>query len=124
MINLAVLVRLLVAHETAGVGGPVVGDWVGSIHSHDVPVKVDEALASDRRARTSHSVCRVANGTRESIINVPRVLGETGVAENLREVVALGAHRIRTVHTQVRRRKDISNQSSWGGSRTDFIASL
>lgn len=115
---------VLMTQEAAGIGCPVVRDGVRSIHGHHVPVKINQALATNGCTVATHAVCRMADRAGKPVVNMTRVFAEARIAQDLRKVVAFGADRIRPIDAQIRRREEIANQRSGRGSRADFVAPL
>ena len=93
--------RVVVASEAARVCRARIRNGSGSVCRDHVRVKIDEPLPRNARAAGTHSVGSMASGTRETVIDMPGVLGETGIRHDLIQVVTLGAHRIGTVHGEV-----------------------
>lgn len=87
------------AGQTAGICSPGIGDWGCSVRRDDVDVKIDEPLSGDAPAGAAHPMRSMASRTRETLVDVLRVLAETRVSHNLCQVVALPAKGIRAVHT-------------------------
>jgi hypothetical protein len=88
------VVRVVVARESAGVVGTIIGDWGPEISrdcifGHDFQVEVDHALARDVGRIRSHAVRGVAYGAGESCINMQRMLAKAGIGKNVREIVTL-----------------------------------
>ena len=87
------------ASESAGIGRLCVGNWLGSVGSDDADIEVDEPFSRDTAVDGAEAVTGVAGGTGEAIVDVPSVLREGGVGDDVGEVVALSAECIGSTHT-------------------------
>ena len=117
---------MIVADQTAGVGGAAVGNRDTAIGGDDVDIKIHEAFAGDGPRLCAHAVCGVANRAGEAILDMPGVLAETGVRDQLIEVVALRAQRVgaaisSALGAQDRVGKQIRNQPAGSGRLTELI---
>ena len=104
------LVRVLMARQGAGICQPGIGDGLPGVRRNDVHVKVHQALAADRAVHCAHPVGGVADRTAEAVIDVAGMLGEAGVGQDLRQVMAFRAERVWSIDTQVRIREQIGDQ--------------
>lgn len=87
-----------VTDQHAGVRDTVVGDGKAAVWRHHVDIEVDEPLAGDGSARSSHAVSRVAGGAAEAGADVVAVLIPARVLHDLvREIVTLAAQGVRPV---------------------------
>lgn len=66
----------------------------------------------------------VARRTGKACVDVARMLRETAIADDLREVVALGAHPVGTGHAQIRGGKQIGNRPARDGGLTELVTPL
>ena len=88
---------MIVADQTAGVGGAVVADGCRSIRRHDVLIEIHQALAGDIAGLRTHSVGRVAHRAGETILlNMASVFAEGRVIHDLRKIMTLRTQGIRT----------------------------
>lgn len=115
---------MLVADQCACVCSVIVGNWIRSIHSHNIGIKVDQPLPGNAGVDPSHAVGGVAGRARKAIIDMPGMLGETRVAYHAIQIVALRAHCVGAIHAEVRSRKQVADQCAGCGSAADFVASL
>ena len=119
------VVRGLVAHQCARIRSAVVRDGHSPIRGHHIHVKVDQSLAAHVSVAASHAVCRVAGGTGEAGVEVAGVLIPTGVLDDLAgQIMALSAHAVGPIHSQIRIGEEISNPLPRSGGLAEFIAAL
>src|SRR6266513_234602 len=115
---------MVVTRQAAGIRSSVVGNRRARVRRHNISVEVDQPLTGNTAVLATHAVRGVAGGAGKAIINMTRVLTEAGVRENLIQVVALGAQRIRAVHGQIRTRKQVGDQLPRRWSLAEFIVTL
>ena len=116
--------RVVVAGEATRVCSARIGNGSGSVCCDYVDVKIDESLPGNAPAAAAHSVGGMARGTRETIIDMARVLAEAGIREDLRQVVALRAERVRTVYAEIGAGIEVDDQHSRAGSLAEFVAAF
>src|SRR5208283_2953619 len=107
------IVRYLMAGQRAGVASAIVGNRQAAVGTHHVDVEIYQPLARDVGRRRAYAVSSVTDGAREAVpSNVIVVIAPTGIGEDLRQVVALGAHGVRAVYAQVRIGEGVGDQPS------------
>src|SRR5208282_1503526 len=52
----------------------------------------------------------MADRTAEAIVDMPSMLGKTGVGQDLRQIMAFRAHRVGAIDAEIRIRKQVGNQ--------------
>src|SRR5208282_25623 len=80
--------------------------------------------AGNCRARAAHAMRSVANGAREAVVDMQRVLRETGVRDDVGQIVALAAQRVRAIHAQIRIRIEIRDQLARRRRLTGHVLTL
>lgn len=116
--------RVIVTSKAARIGGPRIGNSICSVRRDDVNVKIYEPIPGDIPVAAAHPVGAMARGTRKAIIDMPGVLGKARVAQNLRQVVALPAHRVGTVHAEIRAGIEISDHQPGAHRLAELVAAL
>ena len=116
--------RVVVASKVAGIGCPRIRDGVCSFRRDDVDIKVDEPLSGDGGVIPAHAVSGVTDRTREAVVDVPGVLGEASVGEDLRQIVALRAHRVGTIHAEIGARIEIGDKQPGARSLAELITAF
>src|SRR5205807_3208767 len=104
------IVRHVVARERASVRALVVTHRRTRIRRHHIRVEADQTLPGCVRTAVAHAMPRMAGRTAKSRIDVLRMFREAGILHDIRQIVALRAHRVRTVHAEIRVRKHISDR--------------
>lgn len=115
---------MVVAGEGAGIGGAGIADGSGRVGGDDVDVEIDEAFAGDSGIAGTHAMRGMARGTREAIVDVAGMLGESGIGNNLIEVMALRAEGVGTVHGEVGAGKEVGDEQAGGGSLAELVTAL
>lgn len=100
---------MVVAGEAAGICGARVRNGHRAVRRDYIDIKIDEPCPGDVRVAATHSVSSMTDGTRESVIDMPGVLGKARVCDDLVQIVALRTHRVRTVHAEIGARIEIGN---------------
>lgn len=113
------------AQQCASVGAAVIGDGSRTVLPNHVRIEIHHALSRNRRRRCAHAVGGVANRTTKTVLGrMKAVLREAGIGENLRQVVALRAHGIRTGHAGVGSRKEIGDDAAGHRRLAELIIAL
>ena len=115
---------MVVARQAARIRSAVVRHRRTRIRCHDIGIKVNQPLARDASVLTTYSMCGVAGRARKPIINMSRVLAEAGIRENLIQIMALGAQRVRPIHGQIWAREQVSNQLAGRRGLAEFIVTF
>lgn len=115
---------MVVAGETAGVGGARIGDGSRSVRPDDIDVKIHEPFARNGCAGAAHAVSGVACGAGKAIIDVPRMFAEACICHDLIQVVTLSAKRIRTIDAEIRIGEEVVDQLARRRRLAEFIAAL
>src|SRR5215469_4141991 len=114
--------RSVVARQATRIPGAVVHNGSTAVLRHDPSIEIHHSLARNASGDSAHTVCGVANRTRETVVKVVGVAAEAGVTHDLGEVVAFDAHAVGTGGTQIRIGKKIRYRSTRNRSLTEFIA--
>ena len=113
------------ARERARVRRVIVRNRRSAIRAHHASIEVHESLPSDSRTQRSIAVCRVANRARETLIgNMQFMLLPANVGQNVIQIVALCAERIRSQRTEVGVRKSVRNQATGCRGLAGLIVTL
>ncbi len=116
--------RVVVASEAARICGTRIRNRTCSVWRDYVDVKIDEPFPGNVRIAATHSVGGMTRGTREAVIDVPGVLGEARVCDDLVQIVALRAHRVGTVHAEIGAGIEIGDKQPAGGSLAELITAF
>ena len=114
---------VVMACETARICGAGIGNSC-SVRGHEVDIKIDESFPGDGCVGAIHSVGSMTSGAREAVIDMTGVLGEARIRDDLVQIVALRAHRVRTVHAEVGTRIEIGDQQPGARSLAEIVAAL
>lgn len=101
------------AHQRARVCRSAIGNRFAGIWRNDAYVEIHQPFAANIAIHCAHPVRGVTDRTAEAIVDVTGMLAEAGVGQDLRQVMAFRAHRIRPIDTEIRIRKKIRNQLAW-----------
>ena len=91
-------VDVVVASQGAGIGSLRIRNWLGSVRRDDADIEIDQPFSRDTAVSGAEAVTSVARGAREAIVDVPSVLDEGGVGDDICEIVALSAKRVGAIH--------------------------
>ena len=116
--------RGIVTGQRAGVRSLVVGDRDSCIRSHDVRIEADQSLACRIGAAIPSSVPGVAGRATEPRLDVLGMLRKTRILQHIGKVVALRAHRIRTIRAEIRIRKQVGDRLPGRHRLAQFITPL
>lgn len=80
------------AHERAGILAAIVRDRSRAIRGNHICIEIHHTFSGDACRLRAHAVrCMTRRAGESVLLNVPRMLGEAAVRENLAKVVALSA---------------------------------
>ena len=115
----------LMAGQRATVGSAVIGNRSAVVLTHHVDVEIHQALARHPGSHRTHAVRGMTRRTGESILRyVIAVMGETRVTHDVGQIMALGAHAVRSVETEVRIGEQVRDLAAWGRGLTELIVVL
>ena len=114
--------RVIVAHQSTGVLAPVVRDRDAAVGGNYRGVEVHHTLAGDCSRHTAHAMRRVTGRAGEAVIDMVGVPAEAGVVNDLVQVVALGAHCVRSRDAQVGIREQIGYRSAGNRCLAELVA--
>jgi len=113
------------AGQHTGAGPSVVADGSPVVLPDDVDVKIQEPFTGNRGGLGTHPMGRVTHRARKTVSRyVPRVLRETRVGQNLRQIVTLAAQRVRSIRTEIRVRVGIGDRSSRRCRLAELVVAL
>ncbi len=126
----------IVTGECTGIPASIVGDWLTRVRRDDVGIEVDHPLSRHAYGGCTHPMCCVARRAREAIVDVASVLAEAGIGNDIVQIMALRAKRIRararigtTPRIKNRIREKVQNRGPgptqrWGCDLAELIAAL
>lgn len=80
----------------------VVSDWHPAIRSDYVQVEVDQSVTADISISACDSVRSVTGRARKTSIDVDGVLRPACVLDDITQIMAFAAHRVRPIHREIR----------------------
>src|SRR5260370_12110290 len=83
--------------------------------------KTDQPLP---RRLAAGAVRRMADRAREPVADVPRMLREAGIADDVAQIMAFGTNGILTLCTDVRREKQIRDQLPWSRRLAELVSAF
>lgn len=83
--------RMTVTDQAARIRSPLIGNWGSSVRSNDIYVEVHHALPRNEGSPRTCSVCAMADRAGKTVVDMTSVPAETGIADDVCQIVALGA---------------------------------
>src|SRR5437870_4184872 len=116
--------RMSMTSQSTRIGGAIVRNGSSSVRRNHIDVKIDHSLSGRVSTLRAHTMCGMAGGTREAVINVAGVFAKARVAQDLVEVMALAAQRIGSVNCEVWIGEKVCQQLARSWSLADLVATL
>src|SRR5579863_6981799 len=101
-----------------------VSNRASAVRGNYIDIEVHHPLARNHRILRAHSMGSVADGTRESGIDVARMLAKADVTDYACQVVTLGTKGIVSRRSQIRRSIQICDRLPRNRRLTDVVPSL